>query len=257
MLCAARREAAFALARPLARLIAGASLCAVERVGGPAGAVFRKRRRAHAGPLGLAARLAGARFVQLPTAEWRAWEAAVYRQVYGLDVTREPDGALRLPLLPGEPLAAFLSDTQRDWEARRAALAAAAAALAELHQLSITLPGGARPFSHGDATARNVLYDPGDGRARWFDFETGHPRGRPHAWRRADDLRALLFSAAGRVGAERAGDIAAIACGYPDLAARAELRAMAQRLSAWPDSFHLAQAGDGPAQWALGAALSR
>ena len=40
--------------------------------------------------------------------------------------------------------------------------------------------------------AENVLVDLEAGVARWFDFETIHEANRPLAWRRADDLRALL-----------------------------------------------------------------
>jgi hypothetical protein len=45
---------------------------------------------------------------------------------------------------------------------------------------------------NGDAMAENVLVDVEAGVARWFDFETVHEPARPIAWRRADDVRALL-----------------------------------------------------------------
>ncbi|HEX8201594.1 MAG TPA: hypothetical protein VF590_14005, partial [Isosphaeraceae bacterium] len=50
-------------------------------------------------------------------------------------------------------------------------------------------------LSHGDATLRNVLFDPGTGEARWFDFDTAHDPGLSPAWRHGDDLRALVYSA--------------------------------------------------------------
>ena len=49
-------------------------------------------------------------------------------------------------------------------------------------------------LSHGDATLRNVLFDPETGNARWFDFDTAHDPGLAPAWRHGDDLRALVYS---------------------------------------------------------------
>ncbi|HEV8358564.1 MAG TPA: hypothetical protein VGQ17_17560 [Gemmatimonadales bacterium] len=40
--------------------------------------------------------------------------------------------------------------------------------------------------------AENVLVDLEAGVAHWIDFETIHDSSRPMAWRRADDVRALL-----------------------------------------------------------------
>ena len=42
--------------------------------------------------------------------------------------------------------------------------------------------------------AENVLVDLEAGVAYWFDFETVHDASRPLAWRRADDVRALLVT---------------------------------------------------------------
>ena len=49
-------------------------------------------------------------------------------------------------------------------------------------------------FTHGDAMAENVMVDLEAGVAHWFDFETIHDSRRPMAWRRADDVRALLVT---------------------------------------------------------------
>jgi hypothetical protein len=61
----------------------------------------------------------------------------------------------------------------------------ATVALAEFHRQGLT---------HADAMAENVLVDLESGAAYWFDFETIHEASRPLAWRRADDVRALLVS---------------------------------------------------------------
>ena len=70
----------------------------------------------------------------------------------------------------------------------------AVVALAEFHRLG---------FTHGDAMAENVLVDLEAGVAHWFDFETIHDSSRPIAWRRADDVRALLVTCLVRTAPER------------------------------------------------------
>jgi hypothetical protein len=92
--------------------------------------------------------------------------------------------------------------------------------------------------------AENVLVDLEAGVARWFDFETIHDSSRPLAWRRADDVRALLATSLLRTEPEK----------YPvtvDLILDAYRDEEVARLvaksftSAWrrPLVFHLGQAG--------------
>jgi hypothetical protein len=80
--------------------------------------------------------------------------------------------------------------------ARLRGLGAASRALRDLHRVELArADGGCERLSHGDATLRNVLFDPGTGEARWFDFDTAHDPGLAPAWRHGDDLRALVYSA--------------------------------------------------------------
>ncbi len=80
--------------------------------------------------------------------------------------------------------------------ARLRGLGAASRALWDLHRVELPRADGAcERLSHGDATLRNVLFDPGTGEARWFDFDTAHDPGLAPAWRHGDDLRALVYSA--------------------------------------------------------------
>ncbi|MCG8467727.1 MAG: hypothetical protein MJB57_05880 [Gemmatimonadetes bacterium] len=116
---------------------------------------------------------------------WERRETRLYRRLYGASVSIEPDGTLVLPGLPGKTLASVLDDPGAGAPVRRAAIERATAALAELHALGLT---------HGDAMAENVMIDLDAGVARWFDFETVHEGHRSSAWRRADDVRALLAS---------------------------------------------------------------
>jgi hypothetical protein len=107
--------------------------------------------------------------------------------------------------------------------------------------------GVSRPFSHGDATARNVLCDVARGRATWIDFETLHDPSRTVAWRQADDLRALLWSAAEATGGE---GYCALCAAILDIVSEPALLSELARLSASarPSVFHLAHGSLSPVQ---------
>ena len=119
----------------------------------------------------------------LPQRAWQERERMLYDRLYGTSVRVGADGALTLPRLHGHTLSALLENRRLDALQRRKAVELAAVALADFHR-----PGN----SHGDAMAENVMVDVDAGVARWFDFETEHDADRPVAWRRADDVRALL-----------------------------------------------------------------
>jgi hypothetical protein len=119
----------------------------------------------------------------LPQRDWEERERQLYRGLYDTSIRIDAGGTLTLPCLPGQTLAALLDDPRLADPDRTRAVALAAAALADFHR---------RGFTHGDAMAENVLVDLDAGAAHWFDFETVHDPHRPLAWRRADDVRALL-----------------------------------------------------------------
>jgi hypothetical protein len=104
--------------------------------------------------------------------------------------------------------------------------------------------------------AENVLVDLEAGVAHWFDFETVHDSSRPMAWRRADDVRALLVTCLARTVSEtRAETLEFILDVYADLSRRSCNAAKADEdvtrvlatsfTSVWRRAliFHLAQAG--------------
>lgn len=171
----------------------------------------------------------------LPQRDWEQRERAIYANLYGASISIEPNGVLLLPLLSGTTLAALLEDRKLTESARHAAIDRAVTALAEFHRLG---------FTHADAMAENVLVDLDAGGARWFDFETVHDSARPIAWRRADDVRALLVSCVMRTNPESfAGTVNQILDGYQDTEVTRFLSQIFS--SAWrrPLPFHLAQAG--------------
>ena len=130
----------------------------------------------------------------LPQQGWEEREREIYRSLYDASIVVDANGTLVLPYLPGTTLAALLDDSALEESARWRAVELAVIALAEFHE---------RGFTHGDAMAENVLVDLGRGVAYWFDFETVHDSGRSMAWRRADDVRALLTTSLVRTVPER------------------------------------------------------
>ena len=119
----------------------------------------------------------------LPQRAWEAREHQLYQSLHGASIRVDAGGTLLLPCLPGETLANRLENSEVEESVREKAIELAVVALSELH---------GRGFTHGDAMAENVMIDLEAGIAHWFDFETIHDSSRPIAWRRADDVRALL-----------------------------------------------------------------
>lgn len=241
-----------------ARILAGTRLCAVRAAEAGGERVIVKRRYAYAAVPILAARVLPARLRVLSVREWLEWEPEVYRRAYGAAVVAGPGPCLHLPAWPGVPLAAWLAEPAALVDDRLGALAAATRELRRLHALPVRYPdGGVRLFSHGDATVRNAVYDSATGKVHWFDFETIHTGAHPPAWRHADDLRALAYSAAVVMDITALGPAAeAIVAAYADASVRSELAGMIACGRAHRDPFQLAQAPlTGPKRAAFEAAL--
>jgi serine/threonine protein kinase len=171
----------------------------------------------------------------LPQREWEERERRVHASLRGTAVRVDADGTLVLPRLPGTTLATLLEDRALDEPVRRRAVARAVVALAALHRLGLT---------HGDAMAENVMVDLEGQVAHWFDFETVHESRRPMAWRRADDVRALLVTCLVRTApAERAGTLRLILDVYADEGVTRLLAASFTSVLRRPLPFHLGQAG--------------
>lgn len=197
----------------------------------------RKRRHFHAPPLirmgGLLMRILDTGVRVLPQRDWEERERRLYRTLRGMSIRVDADGTLVLPRLPGETLATLLEDPEMHEPVRKMAIERAVVALAELHRLG---------FTHGDAMAENVLVDLEAGDAHWIDFETVHEPGRSMAWRRADDLRALLVTCLVRAAPEKLAETLGLVLDvYAD---EGVTRLLATSFnSAWrrPLMFHLAQ----------------
>jgi hypothetical protein len=129
----------------------------------------------------------------LPQRDWEQRERRIYERLYSASIRVDAGGVIVLPLLPGNTLATLLESPELEESLRKKAMEHASVALAGFHRLG---------FTHGDAMAENVMVDLEAGVARWFDFETIHEARRPVAWRRADDVRALLVTCLVRTAPE-------------------------------------------------------
>jgi hypothetical protein len=171
----------------------------------------------------------------LPERGWREREREVYRVLRDTSIRIDADGMLVLPCLDGETLATLLEDPALEEPLRKRAIELSVIALAELHHLG---------FTHGDAMAENVMVDLEAGAAHWFDFETVHESTRPMAWRRADDVRALLVTCLVRIKpGKRAETLRDILDVYGDDAVTRIVATSFTSVLRRPLTFHLAQAG--------------
>jgi serine/threonine protein kinase len=171
----------------------------------------------------------------LPQRDWEERERRVYWSLHGTSIRIDVDGTLVLPCLAGHTLATLLEDLQLEESVRKRIIEPAVVALAEFHRLG---------FTHGDAMAENVMVDLEAGVARWFDFETVHESSRPGAWRRADDVRALLVTCLVRTVPERLAEtLQLILDVYADEGVTRLVATSFNSVLRRPLTFHLAQAG--------------
>jgi hypothetical protein len=210
------------------------------RIVGAEGTSYVAKRRLPYAPLfvwlgGPLVRLLGTGVRVLRQRDWEARERMIHERLRGTTIRIANDGTLILPFLSGETLASMLENPQRAKAVRTKAIERAVVALSDFHH---------RGFSHGDAMAENVMIDPGAEVAHWFDFETVHDPGRPLAWRRADDVRALLVTCLVRTpSAMFAETIELVLDVYDDPQVSRLLAASFDPVLQRPLTFHLAQAG--------------
>jgi hypothetical protein len=127
--------------------------------------------------------------------EWQRWEVGCFRMLNGDRFHAHTVGrnGVCADKLPGENL----WDHVTRGTLTRPMIEAAAREFHRAHQIRSAHFRG--PWSHGDATATNVIYDPTAGRARLIDFEIVHDRSLPAPTRHADDLLVFLLDLVGSV----------------------------------------------------------
>ena len=171
----------------------------------------------------------------LPQRDWEERERRVHLRLRGTSIRIDAGEMLVLPCLAGQTLATLLKDPELEECVRKKVIERAVVALAEFHHRGLT---------HGDAMAENVLVDLEAEVAHWVDFETIHDASRPMAWRRADDVRALLVTCLVRTVPEKRAEILQFILDvYPDAGVIRLLAASFTSVWRRPLTFHLAQAG--------------
>lgn len=133
----------------------------------------------------------GAKVRVLRMRAWQSWEPAAYRALENVEVKVDRAGRIVVRTFEGQLLSNVLR-SDADSQTKRRAISIAMRELTDAHAVSVE----GRPFTHADATVRNVIVDLDRHIGHWIDFETQHTENAPLAWRRADDLRALVESAA-------------------------------------------------------------
>lgn len=187
----------------------------------------------------------GVRAHVLTNQAWRQWEREVYRKAYGSVLLAGMQDWVQIPLWPGRVLADFLAAPMYTASEKLRAIRLATVSLHRLHQLQVRRPDGQeRQFSHGDATVRNVIVTRRLNQATWFDFDMAHDADATEAWRHADDLRALIFSAAKWLPLELYADLTEeTLSAYGSPSVMTALLAIVKQSGNRANSFHLAQSG--------------
>src|SRR6266478_4794403 len=121
--------------------------------------------------------------------DWKRWETECFQMLNGDRFRVYASGAKTVCVdkLPGESLWEHLN---RGTLTRRM-LEATAHEFRRAHRFWSGEFGG--PWSHGDATTTNVIYNQRTGRARLIDFEIVHQKSLPANSRHADDLLVFLL----------------------------------------------------------------
>ena len=227
----------FLLSSGTGRLLRGARY-STARIVGQAGERHVRKDRAGYAPLlismgGPLMRILDTGVRVLPQRDWEAREREIHRRLRGTSIPIDAGRVLVLPCLAGETLATLLQDAELAPSVRRRAIELAVVALSEFHACG---------FTHGDAMAENVVVDLEAGVAHWLDFETIHEPTRPLAWRRADDVRALLVTCLVRtVPGRRAETLRVILDVYRDEGVAALLATSFSSVLRRPLAFHLGQ----------------
>ena len=131
----------------------------------------------------------------LSTGEWIKWERKL--APIQIDNDRFSPRTLTLARIPGTPLIDILASSDFSVDQKLEFILISVKSLQHFHNrdCEVTEHGSVK-LSHGDATVRNVMIDLKLKTATWFDFDLRHDLKVEANARHADDLRALLFSAA-------------------------------------------------------------
>ena len=125
----------------------------------------------------------------LPNNQWIENEKFLYSAAHRLEV-KITGNKIYLPLIEKPNLGIFLLSKEKSPGQKMLAISRAVEDLYLIHQSEVHQ----KNFTHGDATAENVLYDENENRSYWIDFETFHAGTISLEEKKADDLVTFLYS---------------------------------------------------------------
>ena len=190
----------------------------------------------------------------LGTDEWIRWEKVVQSAMNRTDCVQKTEliagnsHTFTRRHVPGTSLRDVLKESRYSEDMKFYAIGWAVDSLCQLHRRSADWGCGVnQSVSHGDATVNNVIVNVDWQEANWSDFDMRHLPHVSELDRRADDLRALVFSAAACLSVSRLPRLARTAIASLD--DRCLLTRFRDRLTnEWGqlNTFQLAQA---PLSW--------
>ena len=190
----------------------------------------------------------------LATDEWIRWEITVQNAIDRADGVKKTEliadnsHTFTRRHVSGSSLRDVLKEDRYSEEVKFSAIGWAVDSLCQLHHRSADWGSGVnQSVSHGDATVNNVIVDVDLQQANWIDFDMRHLPHVPELDRRADDLRALVFSAAACLPVSRLPRLAETA--FESLNDRCLQTRFRDRLTNEWGEFNTFQLAQAPLSW--------
>jgi hypothetical protein len=228
-------------------LLTSVRLNVLEKREGDGGTYYLKKRRFYAALLIIASnvylRISRTYVYFLSRSKWMLWEHQVYKEILGKESQIGDHNTLILPKLDGAPLSDVLTSKNESEVRKMEAVGWAVSAIETMHKCQIIWPDGEkRSFSHGDAKVGNIICDDVSKTCYVLDYESIHDVRMSCEWRHADDLRAIIYSAAEYIEPDLFNRLCRTAIrNYSNRAVLAQLKNYIEMLKYCPKVYHFTQ----------------
>lgn len=211
------------------------------------GTHYLKKRRWYAPLIIIASnvylRISSTNVYFLSRSKWLLWEHKVYKEILGKEARIDNHSTLVLPKLEGVTLSVLLRSKKESEPKKIEAVRWAVRAIETMHKSRIIWPDGQeRSFSHGDAKADNIICDPVSETCYILDYESIHDVRMSSEFRHADDLRAIIYSAAEYIEPHSLNQLCRMAVrNYNNRAVLVQLKDYIEMLKHRPNVYHFTQ----------------
>jgi hypothetical protein len=235
------------IAQFLGNLLSSVRLNVLEKRKGIGGTHYLKKRRFYAALLIIASnvylKISRTHVYFLSRRKWMLWEHQVYKEILGKESQIGDHNTVVLPKLDGAPLSDFLTSKNESEVMKMEAVGWAVSAIEIMHKCQIIWPDGEkRSFSHGDAKVGNIICDAVSKTCYVLDYESIHDARMSSEWRHADDLRAIIYSAAEYIESDLFNQLCRMAIrNYSNKAVLAQLKNYIEILKYCPNVYHFTQ----------------